>query len=81
MLYLQMNKTQVLRWLERRGTQRNIDGMARYAIVAKHVYGVGMTQLKVLKKRIGKDHALALRCASSPARSCARNWLTDGRRH
>jgi 3-methyladenine DNA glycosylase AlkD len=65
MLYLQMNKTQALQWLERRGSRRNIDGMARYAIVAKRAYGVGMTQLKGLQKKIGKDHALALQLWNS----------------
>ncbi len=55
-----MNKTEVLRWLERRGTRRNIEGMARYAIVAKRVYGVSMSTMLSLQKKIGKDHALAL---------------------
>ncbi len=46
-------------WLERRGTQRTIDGMARYGIEAKRAYGVPMGTLLALAKRIGKDHALA----------------------
>ena len=54
-----MDKAEVLQWLERRGTQRDIDAMARYAIVAKHAYGVPMSALLGLKKKIGKDHALA----------------------
>ena len=29
-----------LQWLERRGSQKNRDGMARYAIVAKKVFVV-----------------------------------------
>ena len=31
-----------LAWLERRGTKANRDGMARYGIVAKKVFGVSM---------------------------------------
>ena len=54
-----MDKAEVLQWLERRGTQRDVDAMARYAIVAKHAYGVKMSTLLGLKKTIGKDHALA----------------------
>ena len=34
--------------------------MARFGIVARQAYGVTMAQLLGLKKRIGKDHALAL---------------------
>ena len=48
-----------LDWLERRGTQKNRDGMARYAIVAKKVFGVSMTSMKSLAKELGRDHALS----------------------
>jgi len=51
---------EVLRWLERRGTKKNRDGMARYAIVAPKVFGVSMATMKTLAKRLGRDHALAL---------------------
>jgi 3-methyladenine DNA glycosylase AlkD len=50
---------EILRWIERRGSKRNVEGMARYAIVANKVYGVSMTALKQLAKRLGRDHALA----------------------
>jgi 3-methyladenine DNA glycosylase AlkD len=49
----------VLAWLKRRGTQANVDGMARYAIVATKVFGVSVGDLRALAKRLGKDHALA----------------------
>lgn len=49
-----------LRWLERRGTKRNRDGMARYAIVAPKVYGVSMSTMQQLAERLGRDHELAL---------------------
>ena len=48
-----------LAWLERRGTKKNRDGMARYAIVAKKVFGVSMTSMKSLAKELGRDHALS----------------------
>jgi 3-methyladenine DNA glycosylase AlkD len=51
--------TEVLAWLERRGTARNRDGMARYGIVAPKVFGVSMATMQSLAKRLGRDHALA----------------------
>lgn len=48
-----------LSWLERRGTKANREGMARYAIVAKKVYGVSMSTMKALAKELGKSHALS----------------------
>ena len=51
---------EILRWLERRGTKRNRDGMARYAIVAEKVFGVSMSTMQPYAKKIGKDHDLAL---------------------
>ena len=49
----------VLAWLERRGTKRNRDGMARYAIHAEKAFGVSMTTMKALAKQLGRNHALA----------------------
>lgn len=51
---------EVLEWLERRGTKRNRDGMARYGIVAPKVFGVSMATMKALTGRLGRDHELAL---------------------
>lgn len=42
------------------GEQRNVDGMARFGIQAKIVYGVAKPKMDVLARRIGKDHELAL---------------------
>ncbi|HEY1482952.1 MAG TPA: DNA alkylation repair protein, partial [Candidatus Acidoferrum sp.] len=42
------------------GTQRNVDGMARFGIRAKICYGVAKPSLDALAKRIGKSHTLAL---------------------
>jgi len=55
-----MDKDEVLAWLGKLGTRRNVEGMARYGIVAAHAYGVQMGTLLKLSKRIGKDHTLAL---------------------
>ena len=54
-----MDKDDVLRWLERKGTRRAVEGMARYGIQAKHAFGVPMSTLLALRKRLGKDHALS----------------------
>lgn len=55
-----MTTAQVLAWLRRRGTQRNVRGMARYGIVARRAFGVSMGTMLTLKKRIGTDQALSL---------------------
>jgi 3-methyladenine DNA glycosylase AlkD len=48
-----------LTWLERKGTRANRDGMARYGIVAKKAYGVSVGNIRLLGKRLGRDHVLA----------------------
>jgi hypothetical protein len=54
-----MDERQVLAWLERRGTRRNLQALARYGIVAPRAFGVPVGTLLQLAKRLGKDHALA----------------------
>ncbi|MGH9788031.1 MAG: DNA alkylation repair protein, partial [Candidatus Acidiferrales bacterium] len=51
---------EVLAWLKRHGTRRNIEGLARYGIQAQRPLGVPMGTLQSLSKRLGKDHALAI---------------------
>jgi 3-methyladenine DNA glycosylase AlkD len=46
--------------LKRRGTKRWIKAMARYGIVAKRAFGVPMSTLLALKKKLGKDQAMSL---------------------
>ena len=48
-----------LKWLARRGTKKNREGMARYGIVAKKVFGVSMGTMQSLAKEFGRDHALS----------------------
>jgi 3-methyladenine DNA glycosylase AlkD len=50
----------VLRELRRLGARRNIEGMARFGIVAKNVYGVSKPRLDELARKIGRNHSLAL---------------------
>ena len=55
-----MDKNEVMQWLERQGTRRTIEEMARYGIEAERAFGVPMGTLLSLKKRLGTDHALSL---------------------
>jgi 3-methyladenine DNA glycosylase AlkD len=48
-----------LQWLEKRGSKKNRDGMARYGIVADKVFGVSMGTMKSLARELGKDHKLS----------------------
>ena len=50
----------VLRELPRLGEARNVEGMARFGIRAKAVYGVAKPQLDALARRIGRNRKLAL---------------------
>ena len=54
------NVERVVAELRRLGTKRNVEGMARYGIRAKKVFGVSKPKLDALAKRIGKNHALGL---------------------
>jgi 3-methyladenine DNA glycosylase AlkD len=51
--------TAVLAWLKKRGTRVNREGMARYAIVAPHVFGVSVLDIRGLGKTLGPRHDLA----------------------
>lgn len=55
-----MTKDEVLKWLERKGTRRNVEGMKRYGIETRlRVFGVPVGMLQSLAKRLGKNHDLA----------------------
>jgi 3-methyladenine DNA glycosylase AlkD len=47
--------------LARHGDQRNVEGMARFGIRTKQVYGVSKPKLDQLARAIGTDHALGLK--------------------
>jgi 3-methyladenine DNA glycosylase AlkD len=55
-----VDKKQVMQWLERQGTRRTVEEMARYGIEAERAFGVPMGTLLSLSKRLGKDHDLSL---------------------
>jgi len=55
-----LDKDEVLKWLERRGTRRTVEGLPRYGIEAARAFGVPMGTLLALKKRLGKDQALSV---------------------
>lgn len=48
-----------LEWMERRGSKRNRDGMARFGITARKVYGISVGDLRKLARELGPSHALA----------------------
>lgn len=51
---------EILAILKKRGSKKNREGMARYGIVAKKVFGVSVGDLQRLAKQYGRDHDLAL---------------------
>jgi 3-methyladenine DNA glycosylase AlkD len=55
-----LTKNEVLAWLKRRGTARNVKAMDRYGIVAKRAFGVQMSTLLAMKKKVGKDQPLSI---------------------
>lgn len=57
---LQSEVRDALAWLERHGSQAVRDNMApRYGIHAKRAYGVTVANIRVLAKRLGRNHELA----------------------
>jgi len=46
--------------LERKGTRRNREGMARFGIIAPKAFGVSVAEVRAIAKRLGHDHDLAL---------------------
>jgi 3-methyladenine DNA glycosylase AlkD len=46
-------------WLKRHSTKRTLDGMARYAIPSDNALGVSVADIRVLAKRLGRNHELA----------------------
>ena len=48
-----------LTWLKRHGTKRNREGMARYGIPSDNAFGVSVADIRVLARRLGRNHELA----------------------
>ncbi|HYO71527.1 MAG TPA: DNA alkylation repair protein [Archangium sp.] len=49
----------MLAWLEKQGTKKRRDEMARYAIPSANAFGVTVSALRKYARELGKDHALA----------------------
>jgi len=54
-----MTKKEILKKLESLGDPRAVEGMAKFGITGKKVYGVSIPNLRKIAKEIGKDHQLA----------------------
>jgi len=52
--------TSALAWLKCHATKDTLEGMARYAIPSDHALGVSVSDIRLLGKRLGRNHALAL---------------------
>ena len=50
----------VLTWLKRHSSARTREGMARYGIPSDNASGVSVGDIRMLAKRLGRDHELAL---------------------
>ena len=48
-----------LTWLKRHATRHTLEGMARYAIPSENALGVSVADIRLLAKRLGKNHDLA----------------------
>lgn len=48
-----------LNWLKRHATQRTRDGMSRYGIPSDNALGVSVADIRLLAKRLGRNHELA----------------------
>ena len=46
-------------WLRRHSTKHALDGMARYAIPSDNALGVSVSDIRLLGKRLGRNHELA----------------------
>src|SRR5256885_15978480 len=50
----------VLTWLKNHSSARTREGMARYGIPADNASGVSVGDIRLLAKRLGRNHELAL---------------------
>ena len=51
---------EIVALLERKGTRRYREGLARYGIFTDRAFGVSVAEIKKLAKQVGRDHELAL---------------------
>jgi len=50
----------VLTWLRRHSSARNREGLARYGLPSENALGVSVANIRLLAKRLGHDHDLAI---------------------
>jgi 3-methyladenine DNA glycosylase AlkD len=50
----------VLTWLKKHSSAATREGMARYGIPAENAAGISVADIRLLAKRLGRNHALAL---------------------
>ena len=55
-----MTKNEVIMWFESNKNQANIEGMKRFGIISDKVFGLSLQQIEEIRKKIKKDHNLAL---------------------
>ncbi len=58
-LALEAQVEAALAWLKRHSSKSTRDGMARFAISSDHALGVSVSNIRVLGKKLGPNHALA----------------------
>ena len=54
-----MTVIEVLDYLRKKGSRKNVEGMKRFGIVAPNAFGVNAPAIRKLAKQIGTDHSLA----------------------
>jgi 3-methyladenine DNA glycosylase AlkD len=60
-----MTLEEITVWLETRRNPENLAGMARFGINVERAFGIPLQELRLLSKRIGKNHVLAGRLWST----------------
>ena len=48
-----------LKWMKKRGTKQNRDGLSRNGITAKKVFGISVVDMHELARELGRSHALS----------------------
>lgn len=54
-----MTGPEIIKELKKLGSAKNVEGMARFGIIAKKIYGVCAPDLMTIARQAGKDHELA----------------------
>ena len=52
---------QILKRLEAKRNDKSVEGMKKFGIVTKNVYGVSVPELRKIAREVGKSHKLALK--------------------